>query len=219
MYFFSYLQHENTFPERKVGHIRCLLLNCVLLTSCVTCIWSCVSVTFQKSNLMFKRLDASTLPEDILSNTQPLPMMAHSAGSALWVCKCVKNSVCVCVCVYVCMYAHLCLCLLTVYLYPLCRTRGGFVALSPISPQELFLQPISSDNDASQQQNLVRQWTKLIKHKYHNCTFYYRFNRLIFIKTFFLGKCFWNVTSMVSRPPGWESVLKQRFLLKYLKAL
>ncbi|CAK6957645.1 voltage-dependent R-type calcium channel subunit alpha-1E-like [Scomber scombrus] len=68
----------------------------------------------QKSSLMFKRLDASTLPEDILSNTQPLPMMAHSAGSAL--------------------------------------TRGGFVALSPISPQELFLQPISSDTEAGQQQ-------------------------------------------------------------------
>lgn len=33
---------------------------------------------------MFKRLDASTLPEDILSNTQ-MPLMAHSAGSALWV--------------------------------------------------------------------------------------------------------------------------------------
>ncbi|XP_026230933.1 voltage-dependent R-type calcium channel subunit alpha-1E-like isoform X3 [Anabas testudineus] len=70
----------------------------------------------QKSNLMFKRLDASTLPEDILSNSQPLPMMAHSAGSAL--------------------------------------TRGGFVALSPISPQELFLQPISSDTEAAQPQNL-----------------------------------------------------------------
>ncbi|XP_029381069.1 voltage-dependent R-type calcium channel subunit alpha-1E-like [Echeneis naucrates] len=69
----------------------------------------------QKSNLMFKRLDASTLPEDILSNTAPLPTMAHSAGSAL--------------------------------------TRGGFVALSPISPQELFLQPMSSDTDANQQQN------------------------------------------------------------------
>ncbi|XP_014894745.1 voltage-dependent R-type calcium channel subunit alpha-1E isoform X6 [Poecilia latipinna] len=71
----------------------------------------------QKSNLIFKRLDASTLPEDILSNTTPLPMMAHSAGSAL--------------------------------------TRGGFVALSPISPQELFLPPISSDTDAGQQQNVV----------------------------------------------------------------
>ncbi|XP_061776482.1 voltage-dependent R-type calcium channel subunit alpha-1E [Nerophis ophidion] len=71
----------------------------------------------QKSNLIFKRLDASTLPEDILSNAQPLPMMAHSAGSAL--------------------------------------TRGGFVALSPISPQELFLQSMSSDADENQQQNLV----------------------------------------------------------------
>ncbi|XP_037643602.1 voltage-dependent R-type calcium channel subunit alpha-1E isoform X6 [Sebastes umbrosus] len=71
----------------------------------------------QKSSLMFKRLDASTLPEDILSNTETLPMMAHSAGSAL--------------------------------------TRGGFVALSPISPQELFLQPISSDTEASQQKDLT----------------------------------------------------------------
>lgn len=35
------------------------------------------------------------------------------------------------------------------------RTRGGFVALSPISPQELFLQSMSSDTDAAQQQNLV----------------------------------------------------------------
>ncbi|XP_015238661.1 PREDICTED: voltage-dependent R-type calcium channel subunit alpha-1E-like isoform X3 [Cyprinodon variegatus] len=75
----------------------------------------------QKSNLIFKRLDASTLPEDILSNTTPLPLMAHSAGSAL--------------------------------------TRGGFVALSPISPQELFLQPISSDIDASQQQNVEGEAT------------------------------------------------------------
>ncbi|XP_067331062.1 voltage-dependent R-type calcium channel subunit alpha-1E isoform X3 [Channa argus] len=79
----------------------------------------------QKSNLMFKRLDAATLPEDILSNTQPLPMMAHSAGSAL--------------------------------------TRGGFVALSPISPQELFLQPISSDIEAGQQQNLVGECTRGIE--------------------------------------------------------
>uniref|UniRef100_A0A1A8C1F7 Calcium channel, voltage-dependent, R type, alpha 1E subunit n=1 Tax=Nothobranchius kadleci TaxID=1051664 RepID=A0A1A8C1F7_NOTKA len=71
---------------------------------------------FVASNMIFKRLDASTLPEDILSNAQPLPMMAHSAGSAL--------------------------------------TRGGFVALSPISPQELFLQPISSDADGGQQQSL-----------------------------------------------------------------
>ncbi|XP_057712743.1 voltage-dependent R-type calcium channel subunit alpha-1E-like [Corythoichthys intestinalis] len=79
----------------------------------------------QKSNLIFKRLDASTLPEDILSNTQPLPMMAHSAGSAL--------------------------------------TRGGFVALSPISPQELFLQSMSSDTDAVEQQNLTEGASGSIK--------------------------------------------------------
>lgn len=46
---------------------------------------------------MFKRLDASTLPEDILSNTQPLPMMAHSAGSALWVCAHMQI-----LCIFVC---------------------------------------------------------------------------------------------------------------------
>lgn len=40
-------------------------------------------LSLQKSSLMFKRLDASTLPEDILSDSQSLPMMAHSAGSAL----------------------------------------------------------------------------------------------------------------------------------------
>ncbi|XP_037643597.1 voltage-dependent R-type calcium channel subunit alpha-1E isoform X1 [Sebastes umbrosus] len=79
----------------------------------------------QKSSLMFKRLDASTLPEDILSNTETLPMMAHSAGSAL--------------------------------------TRGGFVALSPISPQELFLQPISSDTEASQQKDLVGECSRGIE--------------------------------------------------------
>ncbi|XP_068196111.1 voltage-dependent R-type calcium channel subunit alpha-1E-like [Antennarius striatus] len=79
----------------------------------------------QKSSLMFKRLDASTLPEDILSNTQTLPMMPHSAGSAL--------------------------------------TRGGFVALSPISPQELFLQPIGSDIDANQDLNLTGDTSDSLK--------------------------------------------------------
>lgn len=104
---------------------------------------------FQKSNLMFKRLDASTLPEDILSNTQPLPMMAHSAGSALLVCKCVQNCVfAVCASLFV---------LAQCFSLSWCRTRGGFVALSPISPQELFLQPMSSDTETSQQQNLVRK--------------------------------------------------------------
>uniref|UniRef100_A0AAQ4PKN1 Voltage-dependent calcium channel alpha-1 subunit IQ domain-containing protein n=1 Tax=Gasterosteus aculeatus aculeatus TaxID=481459 RepID=A0AAQ4PKN1_GASAC len=38
-----------------------------------------------------------------------------------------------------------------------CRTRGGFLALSPISPQELFLQPISTDTGGAQEQNPVRK--------------------------------------------------------------
>ncbi|XP_028974512.2 voltage-dependent R-type calcium channel subunit alpha-1E isoform X4 [Esox lucius] len=69
----------------------------------------------QKASLRaFQRLDASTLSEDILSNTQPLPCMPHSAGSAL--------------------------------------TRGGLVALSPLSPQDLFsMQTMTSDLDTSSQ--------------------------------------------------------------------
>lgn len=42
---------------------------------------------------MFKRLDAAALPEDILSNTQTLSTMAHTAGSALWVCADTNNGV------------------------------------------------------------------------------------------------------------------------------
>ncbi|XP_076000695.1 voltage-dependent R-type calcium channel subunit alpha-1E [Genypterus blacodes] len=76
----------------------------------------------QKTSLMLSRLETAALPEDILSNTQPMPMMAHSAGSAL--------------------------------------TRGGFLALSPISPQELFLQPITSDTDATQQQTVVGECSR-----------------------------------------------------------
>lgn len=98
---------------------------------------------------MFKRLDASTLPEDILSETQTLPMMAHSAGSALWVFALL----------HICLLCLLFQSPLFIYLFslPLYRTRGGFVALSPISPQELFLQPISSDIEASQPENPVRE--------------------------------------------------------------
>lgn len=105
-------------------------------------------LSYQKSSLMFKRLDASTLPEDILSDTQTLPMMAHSAGSALWVRA--PKHIC-----YVCSFGHSCL--FTCSSCPIYRTRGGFVALSPISPQELFLQPISSDIEGSQQENPVRE--------------------------------------------------------------
>uniref|UniRef100_A0A8C8LUZ3 Voltage-dependent calcium channel alpha-1 subunit IQ domain-containing protein n=1 Tax=Oncorhynchus tshawytscha TaxID=74940 RepID=A0A8C8LUZ3_ONCTS len=59
----------------------------------------------QKHAPMFQRMDASSLPQDILCSAKALPFLTHSAGSAL--------------------------------------TRGGFVALSPISPQEMFMQPIS----------------------------------------------------------------------------
>lgn len=115
---------------------------------------SCFFLLFQKSNLMFKRLDASTLPEDILSNTQTLPMMPHSAGSALW--DCAHLNIC-CTVTSVSFYVLVHSFSLSKY-----RTRGGFVALSPISPQELFMQPMSSDVDVSQQQNLVRNRTYVI---------------------------------------------------------
>ncbi|XP_076582081.1 voltage-dependent R-type calcium channel subunit alpha-1E isoform X2 [Chaetodon auriga] len=59
----------------------------------------------QKHAPMFQRMDASSLPQEILCNAKSLSFLRHSAGSAL--------------------------------------TRGGFVALSPISPQEMFLQPLS----------------------------------------------------------------------------
>ncbi|KAM9383867.1 voltage-dependent R-type calcium channel subunit alpha-1E [Pholidichthys leucotaenia] len=58
----------------------------------------------QKHAPMFQRMDASSLPQEILCNAKSLSFLRHSAGSAL--------------------------------------TRGGFVALSPISPQEMFLQPL-----------------------------------------------------------------------------
>ncbi|KAM4548311.1 LOW QUALITY PROTEIN: voltage-dependent R-type calcium channel subunit alpha-1E [Odontesthes bonariensis] len=60
----------------------------------------------QKHAPMFQRMDASSLPQEILCNAK---FLRHSAGSAL--------------------------------------TRGGFVALSPISPQEMFLQPLSHSRE------------------------------------------------------------------------
>ncbi|XP_077390703.1 voltage-dependent R-type calcium channel subunit alpha-1E isoform X3 [Festucalex cinctus] len=57
----------------------------------------------QKHAPMFQRMDASSLPQEIICNAKSLSFLSHSAGSAL--------------------------------------TKGGFVALSPISPQDMFLQP------------------------------------------------------------------------------
>nr|XP_057930383.1 voltage-dependent R-type calcium channel subunit alpha-1E [Doryrhamphus excisus] len=65
----------------------------------------------QKHAPMFQRMDASSLPQEIICNAKSLSFLRHSAGSAL--------------------------------------TRGGFVALSPISPQEMFLQqrPCSGEEE------------------------------------------------------------------------
>ncbi|XP_077439307.1 voltage-dependent R-type calcium channel subunit alpha-1E isoform X2 [Vanacampus margaritifer] len=57
----------------------------------------------QKHAPMFQRMDASSLPQEIICNAKSLSFLSHNAGSAL--------------------------------------TKGGFVALSPISPQDMFLQP------------------------------------------------------------------------------
>ncbi|XP_051525705.1 voltage-dependent R-type calcium channel subunit alpha-1E-like [Myxocyprinus asiaticus] len=62
----------------------------------------------QKHAPMFQRMDASSLPQDILCSAKALPFLTHSAGSAL--------------------------------------TRGGFLALSPISPQDLFMQPMAQES-------------------------------------------------------------------------
>ncbi|XP_026161077.1 voltage-dependent R-type calcium channel subunit alpha-1E [Mastacembelus armatus] len=68
----------------------------------------------QKHAPMFQRMDASSLPQEILCNAKSLSFLRHSAGSAL--------------------------------------TRGGFVALSPISPQEMFLQPLSRSREEKEEQ-------------------------------------------------------------------
>ncbi|XP_038571832.1 voltage-dependent R-type calcium channel subunit alpha-1E isoform X1 [Micropterus salmoides] len=69
----------------------------------------------QKHAPMFQRMDASSLPQEILCNAKSLSFLRHSAGSAL--------------------------------------TRGGFVALSPISPQEMFLQPLSRSREEKEDED------------------------------------------------------------------
>ncbi|CAG5861099.1 unnamed protein product [Menidia menidia] len=66
----------------------------------------------QKHAPMFQRMDASSLPQEILCNAK---FLRHSAGSAL--------------------------------------TRGGFVALSPVSPQEMFLQPLSRSRGEKEEED------------------------------------------------------------------
>ncbi|XP_051232685.1 voltage-dependent R-type calcium channel subunit alpha-1E isoform X3 [Dicentrarchus labrax] len=69
----------------------------------------------QKNAPMFQRMDASSLPQEILCNAKSLSFLRHSAGSAL--------------------------------------TRGGFVALSPISPQEMFLKPLSRSREEKEDED------------------------------------------------------------------
>nr|XP_020468651.1 voltage-dependent R-type calcium channel subunit alpha-1E [Monopterus albus] len=69
----------------------------------------------QKHAPMFQRMDASSLPQEILCNAKSLSFLRHSAGSAL--------------------------------------TRGGFVALSPISPQEMFMQPLSCSREEKEDED------------------------------------------------------------------
>ncbi|XP_042564802.1 voltage-dependent R-type calcium channel subunit alpha-1E isoform X4 [Clupea harengus] len=66
----------------------------------------------QKHAPMFQRMDASSLPQDILSNAKALPFLAHSTGSAL----------------------------------------GGFAALSPMSPQELFMPPVPCHDEEEEEE-------------------------------------------------------------------
>uniref|UniRef100_A0A672I022 Calcium channel, voltage-dependent, R type, alpha 1E subunit a n=1 Tax=Salarias fasciatus TaxID=181472 RepID=A0A672I022_SALFA len=65
----------------------------------------------QKHAPMFQRMDASSLPQEILCNAKSLSFLRHSNP----------------------LLSH--------------STRGGFVALSPISPQEMFLQPLSHSRE------------------------------------------------------------------------
>uniref|UniRef100_A0A3Q2DJ46 Calcium channel, voltage-dependent, R type, alpha 1E subunit a n=1 Tax=Cyprinodon variegatus TaxID=28743 RepID=A0A3Q2DJ46_CYPVA len=71
----------------------------------------------QKHAPMFQRMDASSLPQEILCNAKSLSFLRHSAGSA---------------------------------------TRGGFVALSPISPQEMFLQPRPHSRERTEEEESIR---------------------------------------------------------------
>ncbi|XP_059196371.1 voltage-dependent R-type calcium channel subunit alpha-1E [Centropristis striata] len=83
----------------------------------------------QKHAPMFQRMDASSLPQEILCNAKSLSFLRHSAGSAL--------------------------------------TRGGFVALSPISPQEMFLQPLSCSREEKEEEEEDDEYRSPY-HPYHH---------------------------------------------------
>ncbi|XP_051928748.1 voltage-dependent R-type calcium channel subunit alpha-1E-like isoform X2 [Hippocampus zosterae] len=78
----------------------------------------------QKHAPMFQRMDASSLPQEIICNAKSLSFLSHSAGPAL--------------------------------------TKGGFVALSPISPQDVFLQPQSRSGEEEENDDYYPPY-----HRYH----------------------------------------------------
>uniref|UniRef100_A0A087XR72 Calcium voltage-gated channel subunit alpha1 E n=1 Tax=Poecilia formosa TaxID=48698 RepID=A0A087XR72_POEFO len=82
----------------------------------------------QKHAPMFQRMDASSLPQEILCNAKSLSFLRHSAGSAL-----------------------------------LISTRGGFVALSPISPQEMFLQPRPRSREEKMDKSSSKELQRLLQ--------------------------------------------------------
>ncbi|KAF7651276.1 hypothetical protein LDENG_00113200 [Lucifuga dentata] len=84
----------------------------------------------QKHAPMFQRMDASSLPQEILCNAKSLSFLRHSAGSAL--------------------------------------TRGGFVALSPISPQEMFLQPLAHSMEEEEEEEAYRPPYHHYHHPHHH---------------------------------------------------
>ncbi|XP_013855212.1 voltage-dependent R-type calcium channel subunit alpha-1E, partial [Austrofundulus limnaeus] len=84
----------------------------------------------QKHAPMFQRMDASSLPQEILCNAKSLSFLRHSAGSAL--------------------------------------TRGGFVALSPISPQEMFMQPMSRSRGEREEEEEDYHSPYLPYHHHHH---------------------------------------------------
>ncbi|XP_015255228.1 PREDICTED: probable voltage-dependent R-type calcium channel subunit alpha-1E isoform X3 [Cyprinodon variegatus] len=87
----------------------------------------------QKHAPMFQRMDASSLPQEILCNAKSLSFLRHSAGSAL--------------------------------------TRGGFVALSPISPQEMFLQPRPHSRERTEEEEEDEDYHSpyhLYQHQHHH---------------------------------------------------
>lgn len=113
--------------------------------SFLTCVWLVVfchfrRVTWCSSVWMPRPSQRTSSPTHSRCRWWPTALAQHC--ESIHVCSCVRLYL------YVCLFLCVCL-LLSLSQF---RTRGGFVALSPISPQELFLQPISSDIDASQQQ-------------------------------------------------------------------